>query len=262
MSNISSLAFVHPEAKIGRDVVIEPFAYIDRNVEIDEGTVVMPYATVLFGARIGKNCTIFPHATISAIPQDLKFRGEESLAIIGDRTSVRECVTVNRGTASRGETAVGSDCLLMAYSHVAHDCVLKDFVILGNATQLAGEVEIDDYAILSGGTLVHQFSRIGAHTMIQGGSKVPKDIPPYTMVGREPLTYVGLNFVGLRRRGFSSEVINSIQDVYRYLYLAGYNTTQALERIENELPETKERNHIIDFVKNSSRGIIRGNMEG
>ena len=262
MSNISSLAFVHPEAKIGRDVVIEPFAYIDKNVEIGEGTVVMPYATVLFGARIGKNCTIFPHATISAVPQDLKFRGEESLAIIGDRTSVRECVTVNRGTASRGETNVGSDCLLMAYSHVAHDCVLKDFVILGNATQLAGEVEIDDYAILSGGTLVHQFSRIGAHTMIQGGSKVPKDIPPYTMVGREPLTYVGLNFVGLRRRGFSSEVINSIQDVYRYLYLAGYNTTQALERIENELPETKERNHIIDFVKNSSRGIIRGNMEG
>lgn len=262
MSNISSLAFVHPEAQIGKDVVIEPFAYIDRNVEIGEGTVVMPYATVLFGARIGKNCTIFPHATISAIPQDLKFRGEESLAIIGDRTSVRECVTVNRGTASRGETAVGSDCLLMAYSHVAHDCVLKDFVILGNATQLAGEVEIDDYAILSGGTLVHQFSRIGAHTMIQGGSKVPKDIPPYTMVGREPLTYVGLNFVGLRRRGFSSEVINSIQDVYRYLYLAGYNTTQALERIENELPETKERNHIIDFVKNSTRGIIRGNMEG
>ncbi len=262
MSNISSLAFVHPEAKIGKNVVIEPFAYIDRNVEIDEGTVIMPYATVLFGARIGKNCTIFPHATISAIPQDLKFRGEESLAIIGDRTSVRECVTVNRGTASREKTTVGSDCLLMAYSHVAHDCVLKDFVILGNATQLAGEVEIDDYAILSGGTLVHQFSRIGAHTIIQGGSKVPKDIPPYTMVGREPLTYVGLNFVGLRRRGFSSEVINSIQDVYRYLYLAGYNTTQALERIENELPETKERNHIIDFVKNSSRGIIRGNMEG
>ena len=262
MSNISSLAFVHPEAQIGKDVVIEPFAYIDRNVEIGEGTVVMPYATVLFGARIGKNCTIFPHATISAVPQDLKFKGEESLAIVGDRTSVRECVTVNRGTASRGETTVGNDCLLMAYSHVAHDCVLKDFVILGNATQLAGEVEIDDYAILSGGTLVHQFSRIGAHAMIQGGSKVPKDIPPYTMVGREPLTYVGLNFVGLRRRGFSSEVINSIQDVYRYLYLAGYNTTQALERIENELPETKERNHIIDFVKNSSRGIIRGNMEG
>ncbi|HHT29712.1 MULTISPECIES: acyl-ACP--UDP-N-acetylglucosamine O-acyltransferase [Petrimonas] len=262
MSTISSLAFVHPEAKIGENVVIEPFAYVDRNVEIGDGTVVMPYATILFGARIGKNCTIFPHATISAIPQDLKFKGEETVAIIGDRTTVRECVTVNRGTASRGKTVVGKDCLLMAYSHVAHDCILNDFVILGNTTQLAGEVEIDDYAILSGGTLVHQFSRIGAHTMIQGGSKVPKDIPPYTMVGREPLTYVGLNFVGLRRRGFTSEVINSIQDVYRYLYMAGYNTTQALERIENELPVTKERNYIIDFVKSSSRGIIRGNMEG
>ena len=194
------MAFVHPEAKIGENVVIEPFAYVDRNVEIGDGTVVMPYATILFGARIGKNCTIFPHATISAIPQDLKFKGEETVAIIGDRTTVRECVTVNRGTASRGKTVVGKDCLLMAYSHVAHDCILNDFVILGNTTQLAGEVEIDDYAILSGGTLVHQFSRIGAHTMIQGGSKVPKDIPPYTMVGREPLTYVGLNFVGLRRR--------------------------------------------------------------
>ena len=256
------LAYIHPDAKIAPTVVIEPFVTIDKNVVIGEGTRIGSNVTILEGVRIGKNCTIFPGAVIGAVPQDLKFRGEESLAVIGDRTSVRECVTVNRGTASRGETAVGSDCLLMAYSHVAHDCVLKDFVILGNATQLAGEVEIDDYAILSGGTLVHQFSRIGAHTMIQGGSKVPKDIPPYTMVGREPLTYVGLNFVGLRRRGFSSEVINSIQDVYRYLYLAGYNTTQALERIENELPETKERNHIIDFVKNSSRGIIRGNMEG
>lgn len=262
MSNISTLAFVHPEARIGKDVVIEPFAYIDRNVEIDEGTVIMAHASVLSGARIGKNCTVFPHATVSAIPQDLKFRGEDSLAIVGDRTTVRECATVNRGTASKGFTIVGKDCLLMAYSHVAHDCVLKDFVILGNATQLAGEIEIDDYAILSGGTLVHQFTRIGAHTMIQGGSKVPKDIPPYTMVGREPLTYVGLNVVGLRRRNFPSEQINSIQEIYRYLYQTGYNTTQALERIENELPKTAERDYITTFIKNSSRGIIRGNMEG
>lgn len=262
MSNISSLAFVHPEAIIGKDAIVEPFAYIDRNVEIGEGTVVMSNSTILSGARIGKNCTIFPHATISAIPQDLKFKGEDSLAVIGDRTSIRECVTVNRGTASRGSTVVGNDCLLMAYSHVAHDCVLKDFVILGNATQLAGEVEIDDFAILSGGTLVHQFTRIGAHTMIQGGSKVPKDVPPYTMVGREPLTYVGLNVVGLRRRSFTGEQINSIQEIYRYLYQAGYNTTQALERIENELPDTPERNHIIAFIKNSSRGVVRGNMEG
>lgn len=262
MSSISSLAFVHPEAQIGKNVIIHPFAFVDKNVTIDDGTVVMPNATILSGARIGKKCTIFPNSTISAIPQDLKFAGEETIVIVGDETIVRECVTINRGTASRGSTIVGNNCLLMAYSHVAHDCILKDYVILGNSTQLAGEVEIDDFAIISGGSLVHQFSRIGAHTMIQGGSKVPKDIPPYTMVGREPLTYVGLNFVGLRRRGFSSEVINLIQDTYRFIYLSGLNTTQAIEKIEIELPETKEKSHIIDFIKSSTRGIIRGNMEG
>ena len=191
MTTVSSLAFVHPEAVLGINVIVGPFAYIDRNTEIGEGSHVMAQATVLSGARIGKNCTIFPHATIAGIPQDLKFQGEETTAIIGDNTTIRECVTVNRGTASKGSTKVGSNCLIMAYSHVAHDCVLKDFVILGNTTQLAGEVEIDDFAILSGGTLVHQFSRIGAHVMIQGGSKIPKDIPPYVMVGREPIVYVG-----------------------------------------------------------------------
>ncbi len=262
MSTISPMAFVHPEAQLGSNVVVEPFAYVDKNVVIGDGTIIMPNATILPGARIGANCTIFPGATISAIPQDLKFAGEETVAIIGDNTTVRECVTVNRGTASRGSTVVGNHCLLMAYSHVAHDCVLKDYVILGNSTQLAGEVEIDDFAIISGGTLAHQFTRIGAHTMIQGGSRIPKDVPPYTMVGREPLTYVGLNFVGLRRRGFSSEVINLIQDTYRYIYLSGLNTTQALEKIEEELPETKEKRGIIDFIKSSTRGIIRGNMDG
>ena len=262
MSKISPLAFVHPNAILGKNVVIDAFAYIDDNVEIGDKTVIMPNATVLSGARIGSECTIFPHATISAIPQDLKFIGEDTITKIGDRTMVRECATVNRGTASRGATIIGSDCLLMAYSHVAHDSVLKNFVILGNTTQLAGEVEIDDYAILSGGTLVHQFTRIGAHTMIQGGSKVPKDIPPYTMVGREPLTYVGLNFVGLRRRGFKSEVINSIQDIYRYLYQSGLNTTQAIEKIILELPDSPEKEYVVSFIKNSTRGIIRGNMEG
>lgn len=262
MSTISPLAFVHPEAQLGNNVIVEPFAYVDKNVIIGDNTVVMPNATILSGARIGANCTIFPNATISAIPQDLKFAGEETVAIIGDNTTVRESVTVNRGTASRGSTEVGNNCLLMAYSHVAHDCVLKDFVILGNSTQLAGEVEIDDYAIISGGTLAHQFTRIGAHTMIQGGSKIPKDIPPYTMVGREPLTYVGLNFVGLRRRGFSSETINLIQDTYRYIYLSGLNTTQALEKIEEELPETEDIRNIVNFIRSSLRGIIRGNMDG
>lgn len=262
MSKISQLAFVHPNAKLGKNVAIDAFAYIDDNVEIGDETIVMPNATILSGARIGKGCTIFPNATISAIPQDLKFAGEETIAVIGDSTVVRESVTVNRGTASRGHTLVGNNCLLMAYCHVAHDCELGDFVILGNATQLAGEVEIEDYAIISGGSLVHQFARIGAHTMIQGGSKVPKDIPPYSMVGREPLTYVGLNFVGLRRRGFSSEVIYSIQDVYRLVYQSGLNTTQALEKIEEELPQSKERDQIVTFIKGSSRGIIRGNMDG
>lgn len=261
MKLISSLAFVHPEAIIGNNVIIDPFAYVDRNVEIGDGTRIMTHATILYGARIGKNCTIFPHATISAIPQDLKFKGEETVAIIGDRTVIRECATVNRGTASKGFTIVGEDCLIMAYSHVAHDCIIKNHVILGNAAQLAGEIEIEDYANVSGGTLIHQFTRIGAHAMIQGGSKIPKDIPPYVMVGREPISYVGLNVVGLRRRGFTSERINSIQEIYRYLYQSGYNTTQAMERIENELPVSVDRDYILNFVRNSSRGIVRGNME-
>ena len=262
MNTISPLAFVHPEAIIGNNVVIEPFAYVDANVEIDEGTHIMSHATVLSGARIGKNCTIFPHATIAGIPQDLKFQGEDTIAEIGDHTTVRECATVNRGTASKGYTRIGKHCLLMAYSHVAHDCILKDYVILGNTSQLAGEVEVDDYAILSGGTLVHQFSKIGAHVMIQGGSKVAKDIPPYAMAGREPVSYVGLNVVGLRRRGFNSERINNIQEIYRYFYQSGFNITQAMEKVEEELPPTDEKKYIVDFVRSSTRGIVRGNMEG
>jgi UDP-N-acetylglucosamine acyltransferase len=256
------MAFVHPEAKLGENVIVEPFAYVDANTEIGEGTRVMTQATILSGARIGKNCFIFPHTTIAGIPQDLKFQGEETTAIIGDHTTIRECATVNRGTASRGYTKVGSNCLIMAYSHVAHDCVLKDHVILGNATQLAGEIEIDDYAIVSGGSLAHQFTRIGAHVMIQGGSKIAKDIPPFVMVGREPISYVGLNIVGLRRRGFSSERINGIQEIYRTLYLSGYNISQAVERIEQDLPASDDRELILNFVRSSSRGIVRSNMEG
>lgn len=262
MNSVSSMAFVHPEAKLGENVIVEPFAYIDGNTEIGDGTRVMTQASILYGARIGKNCTIFPHATIAGIPQDLKFQGEDTTAIIGDNTIIRECATVNRGTASRGFTKVGDNCLIMAYSHVAHDCVLNNHVILGNTTQLAGEIEIDDYAIISGGSLAHQFSKIGAHVMIQGGSRISKDIPPFVMVGREPITYVGLNIVGLKRRGFSRERINSIQEVYRYLYMSGYNISQAVERIDQELPETEDRELILNFIRSSSRGIIRGNMEG
>lgn len=261
MNTISSLAYVHPDAIIGENVVIEPFAFIDSNVEIGDGTRVMPQASVLYGARIGKNCTIFPNAVISAVPQDLKFDNEDSLAIIGDNTVIRECATVNRGTASKGKTVIGNRCLLMAYSHVAHDCILKNNVIIGNTSQLAGEVEIDDFAILSGGTLVHQFTKIGAHVMIQGGTRTGKDIPPYAMAGREPVMYVGINVIGLRRRGFTGEQINTIQETYRTLYQSGLNVSQACERIEKEMPDSETRNKIVNFIRTSSRGIVRGNLD-
>lgn len=254
---ISEQAFVHPNAEIGKNVVIDAFAYIDENVVIGDGTHIYPHATILSGARIGKNCNIFPGAVVSAIPQDLKFVGEETTAVVGDNTTIRECVTINRGTASKGTTIVGKHCLIMAYAHVAHDCKLGDRIILGNTTQLAGEVVVDDWAIVSGGTLVHQFCHIGAHVMIQGGSKITKDIPPYIMAGREPLGYMGLNIVGLRRRGFIAEQMNAIQESYRYVYLSGLNTTQALEAIEKNIPTSKEREDIVSFIRSSERGIIK-----
>ena len=254
---ISEQAFVHPNAEIGKNVTIDAFAYIDENVIIGDGTHIYAHATILSGARIGKNCNIFPGAVISAVPQDLKFVGEETTAVIGDNTTIRECVTINRGTASKGTTIVGNHCLIMAYAHVAHDCKLGDRIILGNTTQLAGEVVVDDWAIVSGGTLVHQFCHLGAHIMVQGGSKITKDIPPYMMVGREPLGYMGLNIVGLRRRGFIAEQMNAIQESYRYVYLSGLNTTQALEAIEKNIPVSKEREDIVSFIKSSERGIIK-----
>lgn len=257
-SNISPLAFVHPEAKIGENVTIEPFAYIDRNVEVGDGTLVMSKADLRAGARIGKNCQIFPGAVVGGLPQDLKFKGEDSLAIVGDNTTIRECVTINRGTASKGKTVVGSNCLIMAYSHVAHDCEVGNFVIIGNASQLAGEVVVLDHAILSGSVLVHQFTTIGQHVMIQGGTRLGKDIPPYVIAGREPVSYSGINLVGLKRRGFTNEKINEIQEVYRLLYNSGLNVTDALVKIEEEFDKTPELELIVNFIKNSSRGIVRG----
>jgi UDP-N-acetylglucosamine acyltransferase len=260
MSNISHQAYVHPEAILGENVVIEPFAFVDKNVEIGDGTLVMSGANIRYGARVGKDCRIFPGAVIGGLPQDLKFRGEDSLAIIGDNTTVRECVTVNRGTASKGYTKVGSNCLLMAYSHIAHDCVINDYAIVGNATQLAGEVEVDHHAILSGGTLVHQFTRIGAHVMIQGGTRLGKDIPPYIIAGREPVCYYGVNLIGLKRNGYTNEKINEIQEIYRIIYQSGFNFSDAISKIEDEFEETPEMRLIVDFVKNSPRGIVRGYM--
>ncbi len=254
------LAYIHPAAKIAPSVVIDPFVTIDQNVEIGEGTRIGSNVTILEGARIGKNCNIFPGAVIGAIPQDLKFRGEETTAIIGDNTTIRECVTVNRGTAAKGKTVVGSNCLIMAYSHIAHDCIVGDNVIIANASQLAGEVVVDNYAVIGGGSLVHQFCHIGPHVMLQGGALVNKDIPPYVKAAREPIAYAGVNSIGLRRRNFSNDTIREIQDIYRYLYLSGMNVSDAIERIEAELPATKERDEIILFIKNSKRGIIRGYM--
>ncbi len=251
------LAYIHPDAKIGKDVTISPFAYIAGNVVIGDGTWVGPNATILDGARIGKNCRIFPGAVISAIPQDLKFRGEETTAEIGDNTTMRECVTVNRGTASKGKTVIGNNCLLMAYVHVGHDCIIGNDIILGNGTQLAGEVEVDDWAIVSAHSLVHQFERIGAHVMIQGGSKVNKDIPPFIIAAREPITFAGINIIGLRRRGYTAQQIGEIQEIYRILYNKGMNVSQALNYILENVAESKERDLIVDFIKASKRGIVR-----
>ena len=252
------LAYIHPAAKIAPSVVIDPFVTIDQNVEIGEGTRILSNVTIMEGTRIGKNCTIFPGAVIGAVPQDLKFRGEDTLAIIGDNTTIRECATVHRGTASKGKTVVGSNNLIMAYCHVAHDCVLGNNIIMSNAVQLAGEVVVDDYAIIGGGTLVHQFCHIGPHVMVQGGALVNKDIPPYVKAARETISYAGINSVGLRRRNFSSDTIREIQEIYRYIYLSSFNVSDAIERVEAELPATDERDEIIQFIRNSKRGIIKG----
>ena len=257
----SPLAVVHPEAQIGMNVTVEPFVFIEKDVVIGDNCRIYPHAVVLEGSRIGKGCHIFPGAVISGIPQDLKFAGEKTTAEIGDHTTVRECVTVNRGTASRGKTIVGNNCLLMAYSHIAHDCILKNNIIIGNASQIAGEVEIDDFAILSGSVLVHQFTRISQHVMIQGGSRVGKDIPPYTLIGRDPIAYCGINIVGLRRRGFTNQQVFLIQDIYRTLYTRGLNNTDALLAIETEYEASKERDLILNFIKSSKRGIVRGSID-
>jgi UDP-N-acetylglucosamine acyltransferase len=225
---------------------------------IGEGTWIGPGATIMDGARIGKNCRIFPSAVVSGIPQDLKFNGEESTAEIGDNTTIREGVTVNRGTAAVGKTVVGNNCLLMAYSHVGHDCAIGDNCIIGNTTGLAGEVKVDNWAIISGGSLVHQFTHIGAHVMIGGGGKVRIDVPPFIKADREPLSYLGLNSVGLTRRGFNKERIDEIHNIYRIIYNNGMNNSQALDHLEKVFSPSEDRDYIIEFIRKSERGIIRG----
>jgi UDP-N-acetylglucosamine acyltransferase len=252
------LANIHPEAKIEKDVIIEPFATVSKDVIIGEGSYIGPNATILPGTRIGKNCKIFPCAVIGGDPQDLKFKGEYSTVEIGDNTTIREYVTINKGTAAKGKTVIGNNCLIMAYVHVAHDCFISNNVILVSYSALAGEVIIDDYAILGGRSAVHQFCHVGKHVMLAGGSLVRKDVPPYIKAGREPLSYAGVNSIGLRRRDFSNEVISQIQDIYRIIYQKGFNNTQALEVIEAEMSASKERDEILLFLKDSKRGIIKG----
>ena len=256
MNQISPLAYVHPEAKLGDNNIIGPFCYIDRNVEIGDNNVMQNSVTINFGARIGNNNEFFPGASISTKPQDLKFRGEETLCRIGDNNSIRENVTISRGTASKGETIVGSNNLLMESMHIGHDCVLGNGLIIGNSTKLAGEVRIDDNAIISANVLIHQFCHIGGYIMVQGGSRTPMDIPPYIIAGKEPVKFCGLNLVGLRRRGFSNETIDLIHNAYRIIYSKGL-IKEAIEEIRNTLPQTKEVQYIVDFVENSKRGIIR-----
>lgn len=252
------LAYVHPQSKIASNVVIEPFVTIHKNVEIGEGTWIGSNVTIMEGARIGKNNKIYPGAVISAVPQDLKFAGEESIVRIGDNNIIREFVTINRGTVANMETTIGDNNLLMAYVHIAHDCIIGNNCILANVATLAGHITVEDYAIIGGMVAVHQFVNIGAHSMISGGSLVRKDIPPFVKAAREPISYVGINSIGLRRRGFSTEKINEIQNIYRALFQTKKNISQAVEYIEAEMPATPERDEIIFFINQSKRGVMRG----
>jgi UDP-N-acetylglucosamine acyltransferase len=255
---ISPLAYIHPNAKIGKNVTVEPFAYIQGDVEIGDGTWIGPNSVTMDGARIGKNCRIFPGAVISGIPQDLKFEGEMTTTEIGDNTTIREFVTVNRGTKDKWKTVVGRNCLLMAYVHIAHDCILGDHVILANSVNVAGHVTIGDWAILEGYVGVSQFIQIGAHSFVAGQCGVRKNVPPFVKAAREPLAYVGVNSVGMRRRGFSNESILQIEDIYRTLYVKGLNVSNAVDVIEKEAPDSPEKNQILEFIRNSKDGIIRG----
>lgn len=255
---MSQLSYIHPDAKLGKGVIVEPFSTVYENVEIGDGTWIGPNVTIFPGARIGKNCRIFPGAVISAIPQDLKFNGEETTAEIGDHTTIRECVTINRGTVDKMKTVIGKNCLIMAYVHVAHDCILGNNIILVNNVTLAGHIKIDDWAILEGLVAVQQFIHIGAHAFVTGGSLVRKNVPPFAKAAREPLQYIGINAVGLRRRGFSNERILEIEDIYRTLYVKGLNVSNALAVIEQEAPASKEKEEILSFIRDSKDGIMKG----
>ncbi len=251
-------SYIHPSAKLADTVIVEPFVSISKNVEIGAGTWIGPHVTIMEGARIGKNCKIFPGAVISAVPQDLKYKGEDSTVEIGNNVIIREYVTVNRGTAHSMKTSIGNNTMLMAYVHIAHDCMIGDNCILANNVNLAGHITIEDYAILGGACNIQQFTKIGRYAFLSGGSLVNKDIPPFVRAARHPTAYAGVNSIGLRRKGFSNEQINAIHDIYRILYLKGLNTSNALKLIETEIPSSPEKDEIVPFIRESVRGIMKG----
>ena len=257
MNQISPLSFVHPEAKLGENNVIGPFCFIDRNTVIGDNNHFQNSVTINYGARIGNGNEILAGASISTKPQDLKFRGEDTICEIGDNNSIRENVTISRGTAAKGTTVVGNNNLLMENVHVAHDCIVRSGCVIGNSTKFAGEVTVDDFAIISAAVLVHQFCRIGSYVMIQGGSRFSMDVPPFIIAGKEPIRYAGINLVGLRRRGFTNETIEQVHEAYRIIYQGKYTRAEAIQQIREKLPLTPEIQYIMDFVEASRRGIIK-----
>lgn len=256
--NYNNLQVIHPEAVIGENVIIEPFVTIAKDVVIGDGTWIGPNVSIMDGVRIGKNCKIFPGAIVGGVPQDLKFENENSILEIGDNVIIREYCTLNRGTKANFKTVIGNNCLLMAYVHVAHDCVIHNNCILANNVNLAGHIEIGEFAVLGGLSAVHQFVKIGAHVMIGGGSLVSRDVPPFIKAARNPLSYAGVNSLGLKRRGFTQEQINAIQDIYRILFVRGGNISKALKVVKSELPESREKDFIIEFIANCDRGLLKG----
>ncbi len=258
MTKIHPMSYVHPEAILGENVEVGPFAYIDQHVQIGDGCRIMNGATILNYVKMGKDCTVFPGAVVGAIPQDLKFEGEESWVEIGDRVYIRECATINRGTKASGKavTRIGNDTLLMSYSHIAHDCTIGNHCIIVSYVGLAGETDIQDWGVVGGKSGSHQFCRVGTHAFVGANVKITKDVPPYVLAGREPIAFEGVNRVGLQRRGFTEQQVNEIKDIYDTIYFKGMNVSQAVEYIEANFPATEQRDTILRFIRESERGII------
>lgn len=259
MAKIHPLATVSPSAQLGEHVEVGPYAYIDDNVVIGDYTKIYPHATIFSYVTMGEHCEVFPGAVVGAVPQDLKFDGEVTYVNIGDRVTIRECATINRGTkaSGKGVTKVGNDTLIMSYVHIAHDCSVGNHCILVSYVGIAGETDVDDWAIIGGSSVAHQFSKIGKHAMVGGASKINKDVPPYSLCGREPLSYVGINIVGLRRRGFEAETIRNIKDIYDTIYFQGLNISDGCAKVAAGFPQSEERDTILEFIRNSKRGIVR-----